>query len=60
MHALVVYESMYDNTRTVAERICAGLRTRGDARVVPVGDAAEDEIAWADLVVVGGQRTPTL
>jgi flavodoxin len=33
MHALVVYESMYGNTHTVAERIYAGLRTRGDARV---------------------------
>jgi hypothetical protein len=54
MRSLVVYESMYGNTHTVAERIGAGLAARCDVRVVPVGDATHELIAWADVVVVGG------
>ena len=37
MSALVVYESVYGNTREVAEAIAAGL---GDARVVSVQEVA--------------------
>lgn len=57
MRALVVYESMYGNTHTVAEAIGAGL---GDApevdevQVVAVGHADAAAVAAADLVVVGG------
>ncbi len=54
MHALVVYESMYGNTHAIAEGIASGLRPAGDVRVVPVGEATDDLVAWADLVVVGG------
>lgn len=51
MQALVVYESMFGNTHTVAERIALGL---GDARLVAVGDATAEIVARAELVVVGG------
>ncbi|HEU0024173.1 MAG TPA: flavodoxin domain-containing protein [Thermoleophilaceae bacterium] len=48
--ALVVYESIYGNTRAVAEAIAKGL---GDAPVSPVHEA-EGSLADADLVVCGG------
>lgn len=50
MSAIVVYESIYGNTREVAEAIASGL---GDARVVSVHEAAA-HVTKADLVVVGG------
>jgi hypothetical protein len=50
MGAIVVYESMYGNTREVAEAIASGL---GDARVVPVHEAVSS-VGKADLLVVGG------
>jgi len=55
MQALVVYESMYGNTHTVAERIGEGLSSGGwEVEVVPVEQAATARLAKADLVVVGG------
>jgi hypothetical protein len=54
MRALIVYESMFGHTHTVAEAIADGLRSGGEARVVPVRGATEDLVIWADLVVVGG------
>jgi hypothetical protein len=54
MLAVVVYESMYGNTHTVAERIGAGLAPVGEVVVVPVGEATDDLVASADLLVVGG------
>lgn len=54
MKALIVYESMFGNTRTVAEAIAAGLRPDADVTVVPVGEASEDLLDAMDLVVVGG------
>lgn len=54
MRTLIVYESMYGNTHEIADRVAEGLRTHGEARVVPVADATPDEVTWADLLVVGG------
>lgn len=55
MRAVVVYESMYGNTRRVAESIAEGMRAAAvDVTVVPVGEATRDALEWADLVVVGG------
>lgn len=54
MRTLIAYESMFGHTHTIAEGIAEGLRTHGEVRVVPVGEATEDLVAWADLVVVGG------
>jgi flavodoxin len=49
MNALVVYESVYGNTRAIAEAIGEGI---GGATVMPVSTAGD--LAEADLVVVGG------
>lgn len=48
MKAVVVYESVYGNTRAVAEAIAQGL---GGAEVVPVSKAGAPE---PDLTVIGG------
>jgi flavodoxin len=50
MNAAVVYESMYGNTRAIAEAIADGL---GGASVVPVHQAA-GPAGVAELLVVGG------
>ena len=54
MEALVIYESMYGNTRRVAEAIADGLGGAVAASVFPVGDVEEGRIIGCDLVVVGG------
>ena len=54
MRALVVYESMFGNTREVAEHIGTGLAQRCDVVVVPVAEATAAQVVGADLVVVGG------
>lgn len=53
MRALVVYESMYGNTRTVAIDIAAGLRATHEVTVVPVTRASRELVAAADLIVAG-------
>jgi hypothetical protein len=50
VNAVVVYESMYGNTRSIAEAIAEGL---GGANVVPVHEAA-GPAGVAELLVVGG------
>lgn len=54
MRALVVYESMYGNTHTIAGHIADGLRPQFEVDVVSVIGATPDVVAAADLVVVGG------
>ena len=50
MNAVVVYESVYGNTRAIAEAIAEGL---GGSKVVPVQDGAS-HIEETALLVVGG------
>src|SRR5947208_8525330 len=50
MNAIVVYESIYGNTRAVAEAIAAGLK---DAKVVSIHQAVS-QATKVDLLVVGG------
>ena len=50
MDAMVVYESVFGNTREIAEAVAQGL---GGAAVLPVHDAAERR-EKVDLLVVGG------
>jgi cytochrome c biogenesis protein ResB len=53
MSTLVVYESMYGNTRAVADAIGEALTAAGhDAKVVAVADAPQ--APDADLLIVGG------
>jgi hypothetical protein len=54
MRAIVIYESMYGNTRQIAESIAEGLSAAADTAVVPVSKLAPDTVAGADLIVVGG------
>ena len=57
MRALVVYESMFGNTRFVAEAIADGLGTLMEVETLPVGDAVGHLEAIpdaVDLLVVGG------
>jgi hypothetical protein len=54
MHAIVVYESMYGNTRHVAEAIGRGLDVSGTVRVVPISMAEHIDPSDYDLVVIGG------
>lgn len=52
--ALVVYESMFGNTRTIAEGIADGLRGRMSVEFVEVGAAPDRVDAEVGLLVVGG------
>jgi hypothetical protein len=55
VHALIIYESMYGNTRAVAEEVATGMRSAGaSVTTVHASDAAVGQTAAADLVVVGG------
>lgn len=54
MRALVVFESLYGHTRTIAGSVAAGLSSALEAEVVHVGAASRDLVARADLLVVGG------
>lgn len=54
MHALVLYESMYGNTHAIATAIGDGIGPHAEVRVMPAGEATDDLLAWADLVVAGG------
>jgi Flavodoxin domain len=52
MQVLVVYESMFGNTRQIAEAIGVGLSTTVDVNVVRVGRASTS-LDQYDLIVVG-------
>jgi hypothetical protein len=53
MKALVVYESMFGNTKQVAEAVADGLRATYDTGVIEVG-GAPSMVSDVDLLVVGG------
>jgi hypothetical protein len=54
MRVVIIYESLYGNTHTIADAIARGLWRGNDVSVVPVGQAHADLLEGADLVVVGG------
>jgi Flavodoxin domain len=54
MRAVVAYESMYGNTRRVAEAIAAGLQTTCSVTLVPVRQLERESLDTADLIVIGG------
>lgn len=54
MRALVVYESMYGNTRAIATAVAEGLRGSYEVDVVAAGRATRALVEGADLLVVGG------
>ncbi len=53
MHAIVVYESMFGNTRTIAEAIADELRDAMDVEVLRADQATEVRMHSVDLFVVG-------
>lgn len=54
MRALVIYESMFGNTRQVAEAVAAGLAVSARVELVEVGAAPLELDDDLDLLVVGG------
>ncbi|MEO3856620.1 flavodoxin domain-containing protein [Acrocarpospora sp. B8E8] len=54
MRALVVYESMFGNTKKIAEEVARGLTTRMPVEVLEVGCAPERLPDEVTLLVVGG------
>ena len=54
MDALVVVETVFGNTRRIAEAVAEGLGRRVHARVVDVTDLPAELVERADLLVVGG------
>ncbi|HET8928351.1 MAG TPA: flavodoxin domain-containing protein [Microbacterium sp.] len=54
MRALVVYESMFGNTRQVAEAIADGMADGAEVTITDVADAPERVPDDVDIVVVGG------
>jgi hypothetical protein len=54
MKALVIYESMYGNTRDVALAIADGLSSIADVEVIEVGTAPDTIPDDIDFVVAGG------
>jgi len=53
MKSLIIYESMYGNTRAVAEAVAQGLRTEGEAKTVPVAHVEQADFIDVDLLVLG-------
>jgi len=54
MRALVIYESMFGNTRQVAEAVADGLARHGQVDLVEVGRAMLPLPEDLDLLVIGG------
>lgn len=54
MRAAILYESMFGNTRTVAEAVALGIAIHGvEVRTTEVGQAPADLLDDLDLLVVG-------
>jgi hypothetical protein len=53
-HALVVFESMFGNTKTIAEAVAEGLSSQIPTDLLEVGAASDVLAGDVDLLVVGG------
>jgi hypothetical protein len=53
MNALIVYESMFGNTRQIAESIAGGLESAGETVTVAAAADAPTALTGYELVVVG-------
>ncbi len=53
MHSVVIYESFYGNTESIAGAIAEGLARHGQAEAMAIGDVAASTLSDVDLLVVG-------
>jgi hypothetical protein len=53
MKALVVYESMFGNTRRIAQEVARALGTAPEVRLLHADSVAPEDLADVDLVVMG-------
>jgi len=54
MRTVIVYESMFGNTRRIAQAIAEGIGPGADVRVLGVADVDAGELEGADFIVIGG------
>jgi len=54
MRTVIVYESLFGNTRRVAETVAEGFGPDADVRLLPVAQADPATLGPVDLLVVGG------
>ena len=54
MKTVVVYESMFGNTKTIAEAIAEGLHEAGEVTLGSVDDLSPEAVGDAGLLVAGG------
>jgi hypothetical protein len=54
MRTVIVYESMYGNTHSVASKIADVAGGFGEVALVPASKAALESLDGADLVIIGG------
>jgi flavorubredoxin len=54
MESLVVYDSQFGNTKTVAYAIADGLRSHGAVRIFGLDKLLPDDLGTVDLLMVGG------
>ncbi|MFZ0130709.1 MAG: flavodoxin domain-containing protein [Candidatus Dormiibacterota bacterium] len=54
MIAIVAYETLFGNTRRIAEAVADGMRPHCQVTVMPVAACVRESLAAADLLVVGG------
>ena len=54
MKTVIIYESVYGNTRQVAETLGAVAEAQGEVRLYSADDVPGDALDGADLVLVGG------
>ncbi len=54
MRAVIIYESMFGNTHSIANAIAKGLEPLDNVVVVPVVEAGRERSRDSDLLLVGG------
>ena len=54
MRTVIIYESLYGNTRRVAEELARVAHGHGDVEMVAAEEATPESVDGADLVLIGG------
>ena len=53
MKSILVYDSLYGNTREIAQAIHAALNENNESTLLPVSEAHPDQLVGIDLLIVG-------